>query len=220
MRMISDVLRNDIDDYARALRQSPLLEDARAGRVTPAVVGRYLASIHYLLTQTPIHLALAQARALEHGRAGLVRYYEQKLLEEQGHHHWAEADQSRLAELFGEAAVQEPAPTMIALVRNTRAIIERDPVLYLAYILFAEYFMVVMGPEWLRALDEHCGIPASAMTAVSHHVELDKHHVAEGCREMDALIEDDRLHEPMRQALRDTMRHFSAFCDDLRGLAA
>jgi pyrroloquinoline quinone (PQQ) biosynthesis protein C len=218
--MISEVLRKDIDEYARALRRSPLLEEARAGRVTPAVVGRYLASIHYLLTQTPVHLALAQARALEHGRAALVHYFEQKLLEERGHHHWAEADQSRLAELFGEVAVQKPAPTMIALVLNTRAIIERDPVLYLAYILFAEYFTVVIGPEWISALDEHCGIPVSALTAVHHHVELDKHHVAEGCREMDALVDDDRLHEPMRQALRDTMRHFSAFCDDLCGLAA
>jgi pyrroloquinoline quinone (PQQ) biosynthesis protein C len=218
--MISEALRKDIDEYAQALRRSPLLEDAKAGRVTPAVVGRYLASIHYLLTQTPIHLALAQERALGHGRAALVRYYQQKLLEEQGHHHWAEADQSRLAELFGEVAVQNPAPTMIALVRNTRAIIERDPILYLAYILFAEYFTVVIGPEWITALDEHCGIPISALTAVSQHVELDKHHVVEGCREMDALVEDDRLLEPMRQALRETMSHFTAFCDDLCGLAA
>jgi hypothetical protein len=220
VRMISEVLRKDIDEYVCLLRQSPLLQQARAGRVTPAMVGRYLASIHYLLTQTPVHLALAQQRAAEHGRPALLRYFEQKLREEQDHHEWAEADQSRLADLFGDAAIQKPAQTMLALVRNTRAIIDRDPVLYLAYILFAEYFTVAIGPEWLGALDEHCGIPVSTLTAISHHVELDKHHVAEGCREMDVLVDDERLHEPLRHVLRDTMRHFSAFCDDLCGLAA
>jgi len=213
--VISEVLCRDIEEYADALRQSPLLVRARAGLVTPAAVGRYLASIHYLLTQTPVHLTLARELATRSGDAALASYFARKLGEEQSHHEWAESDQALLAERFGPVAIQEPAATMFALVRNTLSLIETDPQLYLAYILFAEYFTVVIGPEWVTALKERCGIPEAALSAITQHVELDQHHVAEGRQEIDQLVSDEHFHTPMREALRSTMRHFSAFCDDL-----
>ncbi len=37
--------------------------------------------------------------------------------------------------------------------------IDRDPALYLSYILFAGYLLVVLAPEWLVLLEERCGIP-------------------------------------------------------------
>ncbi len=89
------------------------------------------------------------------------------------------------------------------------------PHLYLAYILFAEYLTVKLGPEWVAALDGRCGVPASALTVATKHIELDQHHVQEGCDEIDALAVDPALPGPLLEMLHESMRHFSAFCDDL-----
>jgi pyrroloquinoline quinone (PQQ) biosynthesis protein C len=213
--VISEQLQKDIDAYVVAFRRSPLLERARAGEVTPAIVGRYLASIHYLLTQTPVHLSLAERIAIERGDGRLSAFFAHKRSEEESHHEWAESDKAELSQLFAEAAGHQPARAMYALVENTRDAIEREPALYLAHILFAEYFTVVVGPEWIDALGEKCGIPVSALSSIAQHVELDKHHVVEGVREIDELLVDDALHGPVRDMLHETMRRYSAFCDEL-----
>jgi hypothetical protein len=53
------------------------------------------------------------------------------------------------------------------------------------------------------------------MTAISHHVELDKHHVLEGSREIDALVTDERVYPVLRETILATTGRFTAFCDEL-----
>jgi hypothetical protein len=220
LTMISEILRQDIDRYAAELGAGPLMTRARSGSVDPATVGRYLASVHYMLRHTPIHMRLAQARAEALGHQRLAEYFRGKREEELGHDKWAENDINSVTKLFGTSVSREPSFAVVALMDNNARSIEEEPFLYLAYILFAEYLMVSLGPAWVSALDQRCGVPASALTAATHHIELDQHHVAEGCREIDVLVEDERLHEPLRAMLHQSMRHFSAFCDDLCGAAA
>ncbi|HVU03472.1 MAG TPA: hypothetical protein VHE30_17050 [Polyangiaceae bacterium] len=213
--MIGTVLCSDIEDYANVLRSGPLLGRARKGALPPSVVGRYLASIHYLLQYTPVHLRLAAELARARGETPIAEYYEQKFEEEASHHKWAESDRDVLFSRFGVEAVQEPAAAMRAMVSTTRAQIEAAPASYLAYILFAEYFTVILGPEWVAALERNCGVPSGALTSVSRHVELDKHHVAEGREVIERLASDGTLDDVLRSTLKETMTAFSAFCDEL-----
>jgi hypothetical protein len=208
-------MREDIDAFADDVRKtSRLLQLARTGKLSPHALGRYLRSIHYLLLHTPIHLSLAERCAIERGHPDLARYFALKRDEETGHDRWAEADIARLTDRFGVVVPEDPMPAMKVLVDANASTIRENPVLYLAYILFAEYFMVVIGPEWLRAVREKCGVPESLMSAIGNHVELDQDHVEEGCAEIDTLV-DVRCAREMREALRGMTRRFSAFCDEL-----
>lgn len=217
--MIADILRHDIDGYADELRQSPLLLAARNGGVTAKMMGSYLASIQVLLEHTPVHLRIARERAKALGLFRLVAFFDEKMQEEEGHDRWAAADRERLERSFGGAARQEPLPAIRKLIENTERAIERSPYDYLAYILFAEYLIVVLGPEWVQSLVA-CGVPREALTAITHHVELDQHHVAEDCHFIDSLIEDVSLLDSLRTTLRTTMERFSEFFDAVYACAA
>lgn len=211
----SELLRADIDEFAAKFkRSSPLIRRAQSGELSPDTFGRYLRSIHYLLCHTPIHLSLAEERAMHLGHVELAKYFAHKRGEEDGHDRWAEADISAFARTFRVAVPDEPTPAMRAIVDANDATIRTDPFLYLAYVLFAEYSLLVLGPEWITAVGENCGIPASFMTAVGNHVELDRNHVAEGCAEIDGLVEE-RQSDALRAALAGMTERFSRFCDGL-----
>jgi hypothetical protein len=212
---ISEILRRDIDDFAEEFRaNSKLLRRARRGDVSPELVGRYLRSLQYLIRNTMVHLSLAEARATALGQDALAAHFAAKRAEEQGHDRWAEADVARLCERFAIAVPDEPTPGMVAVVEaNTRTVLE-EPRFYLAYMLFAEYITVVLGPEWLSALAGKCGIPADYMTVVDKHVELDKDHATEGCTAIDEFF-DTGSSDAARGALQGMMGRFAAFCEGL-----
>jgi hypothetical protein len=101
------------------------------------------------------------------------------------------------------------------LVTFLATTIDRDPVLYLSYILFAEYLIVLLGPEWLRMLEERCGIPRSSMTVIGNHIELDREHVEEALDQIDALVSDPHKLPSMRAVLLETFAYFDRFCADV-----
>ena len=122
-----------------------------------------------------------------------------------------------LSAMFGVSSPIEPARSIVDLLDYLRAMIAEEPTQYLTYILFVEYVTVLMGPDWLRLLDERCGIPISAMTVVGKHVELDKDHTAEALEEIDRLVEDPGNIERLRRALRTSMEYFDGFCFEISG---
>jgi hypothetical protein len=220
---ISEVLRNDIDEYAARLRSCRLLEKARRGEVDPVMMGRYLASLHYLFSQTDAHLALAERESRARGQVALAHYFANKRREELGHEKWAENDITTVAAITHRPelpATVRPSAAVVELMAFVRDSLAREPLVYVAYIFFAEYLTVKLGPEWVAALEHKCGIPASAVTAASNHVELDKGHVDEGCRELDQLVVDESLHAPLRGMVSESMRYFSVFFDDVCDAAA
>ena len=219
--MISDALKADIDDYANDLRRSSrLLALAKAGALSPAMVGRYYAGISYLISHTSPHLTLARELAVQHDESDLAAYFEEKLREEIGHEKWAEADLEKLETIFGVPVSRVPPDGAKALVESIEAGIRTAPYLYLAYILFSESLTVTLGPEWVDALQVACGVPREAQTVNTRHIELDRLHVAEGLAEVDELVADPAHHEPLRRMLKNYMRCFSAFCDDVCSIAA
>lgn len=218
--MIADALRQEIERYADQLRHSSkLFLAARDGRVTTEMVGSYLASVQVLLEHTPVHLSFAKERAESEGLSRLAAFFAEKMQEERGHDQWAAADREHLAESFGDGARQQPLSAIVELIRGNERTIDRSPHHYLAYILFAEYLTVVIGPEWVRHL-MGCGVPREALSSLTHHVELDQHHVLEDCEVIDSLIEDPALLDPLRDTLHETMDRFSAFCDAVHACAA
>jgi hypothetical protein len=213
--MIAHSLKIQIEDYAeRLMRSNRLFRLAQEGAVTPTTVSTYLFNIRYLLHHTPPYLDLARKESEARGWPALASYYASKAAEEQGHEAWAERDLASVAHMHDVMLPSRPTPAMADLVGYLRGVITTEPQRYVAYILFAEYFTVLAGPAWLKALDERCGIPPSSLTAIGHHIELDRDHVSEGLSQIDALIAPREL-PGLTETLVLSMSYFERFFDEL-----
>jgi hypothetical protein len=218
--MIAQLLKADIDAYAKRMHRSALLRRAQNGDVPARTVLAYLSSVLHLIRYTPLHLERARVRAVALGDSTLAAYFETKAHAEQGHDRWALDDIAHISRTFRIPVPDAPMPSVVRLVHRLEAAIEKDPARYLAYILFAEYFQLLLGPEWLAALERNCGIPGSAMTVVANHIELDRKHVEDGLAEIDELVRDAARFPDLRETLRHSMAHFADFCDELAEMAA
>jgi hypothetical protein len=213
--MIARELKEKIEAYAQHLhRDNRLLQLAREGKVTVDAIVPYLSGVLYMLRQTPGHLRQAARRAHELGRHDLAAYFERKSTEERNHDQWAVDDFRELGRLFGVAATQPPDAGMMALAELLDRTIEGHPPAYLAYILLVEYFTVLVGPAWLAALEDCCGIPRRALSAIDKHVELDRDHTTAGFHDAEALLtEADR--PALDQMLAGAMAAWDGFYDRL-----
>ncbi len=217
--MISDALVREIEDYAEKVRtHASLLQLARDGRLSPQTIATYLANIHFLIRHTPPFLDLARANCACRGEAAIAEFFALKAREEVGHDRWAEQDLATMSEIFGVYPAVKPTRSMKELVDQLRLTIEKEPSSYLAYVFFAEYFIVLLGAEWLQALNGSCGVPASALSVIGKHVELDKAHVAEGFSEIEKLVTDETMLAPLLQTLRRTTHSFDLFFDELAAM--
>jgi pyrroloquinoline quinone (PQQ) biosynthesis protein C len=212
--MIADALRADIETFAKTkCRENLLFRMAEEGNVDAVCIRAYLTNLHYLLRHTPICLVRARKRALALGDQKLADHFKHKLVEEAGHFRWAEDDLASLpAALEASPGVLRSMERHVAFVVDA---IDENPSLFLAYILFGEYFTVVIGPEWLRLLEERCGIPRTSMTVIDKHIEIDQGHVEEALDNIDDLVGEPRMMPRMREVLRDSMDNFYAFCTEL-----
>jgi len=221
---VADDLAARIRIHAAAAREeNPLFRSTLAGRVTPAGFAIYLANIRYLIAKTISHLKLAHSVAKKRGRLDLAAHFEHKIDEETGHELWADQDRQALRARFEVPTDFELLASMRRLVTYIEHTIESNPARYLSYMLFAEYYTVLAAPEWLVALDEHCGIPTSMVSVISKHIELDQAHAAEGLREIDELIEPvegAELIETLLEAMRLMNLFFAEVADECEKRAA
>ena len=216
---VSSSLQKEIEEFAhKQRRENALLARARRGQLSPQAFAKYLASVQYLVKHTPVHLEAARRSAEALGDRALASHYANKVEEERGHDEWAADDLERVRRWFGVQTDGEPLAAMRALVDYLGARVTREPKSYLAYILLAEYFTVLMGPEWLETLEQRCGIPIEAASVVAKHVSLDRDHVAEGCGEIDCLTSPEDLPR-LRETLYRAMDLFVRYLDDVAALA-
>jgi pyrroloquinoline quinone (PQQ) biosynthesis protein C len=218
--MLAAALQREIEACAVRLHGHPLLLAAKRGEVPPLTVTKYLRSVLHLVRHTPLHLELARVSAASHGRHELARYFRHKAGEEHGHDRWADSDLHEMRLRFGDAVdvTLEPCHAIAQLVAELGRTIPSAPAAYIAYILFAEYITVLMGPIWVSALQEHCGVPAGALTVVARHAELDRDHVAECVPVLETLLAASDAPRAF-QTLSFAMRQFEAFCDELFALS-
>jgi pyrroloquinoline quinone (PQQ) biosynthesis protein C len=217
--IVSQFLKSDIEQFAADLRESnPLLARARQGQVSPGAVAAYLRNVHYLVLHTPVCLEGARRRALQLGELELARYFADKQTEEAGHDVWAENDLARVRRAFDLPKRDELASAIVGLVSYLQQLVEDSPSSYLAYILFAEYLTVLLGPEWLDALEERCGIPSQMLSVVAQHAVLDRDHSSQGLREIDELVRDADAVDALRETLRRAMVYFATFTEEIARL--
>lgn len=219
--MIAERLKVEIETYAERLRRSsPLLRKAKSGELSPQAVQTFLWNIRYVLGETPHNLRLASSVAQARGQLELSRFYADKIGEEAGHDRWAEQDLLSLnPELdldFGRTLA--PLDPLAELMTFLRSAIQREPSDFLVYMLFVEYLTVLLGPEWLAALEAGCGIPAASMTSIGHHVELDQHHVLDDLESIRALLPCDADSAGLLETLRRFMSYWERFYDQLAEL--
>jgi pyrroloquinoline quinone (PQQ) biosynthesis protein C len=212
---LAALLAEHIESFAARLRTShPLLAAAESGELSADTVATYLMNVRFMVSLTPVHLGAARQRCEELGQRELAEFFGQKLVEETGHDRWADADLSRLHEVFGVAPKREPSRHLQDLAHYLERVISEGPSRYVAYALLVEYLILLLGPIWMSALCERCNIPPDALTVISNHVELDGGHVADELREIDHLLrgEDPAAYEDV---MHRSMRLLERFYDEL-----
>ena len=214
--MIGNALRYEIECHAvRARASNPLFRAAMKGGVTPPSIERYLASLRYVVASSFPNLSRAAARSRALGREELANYFARKASEERGHDEWAEDDLRSLRSRFVVMGDDEPVTSIVALMRFCEETIDRDPALYLAYVFWAEYFVTLVGGDLVRALVEHCGLPAAALTCLAKHVELDQEHADDDIDVIDGLITDPTMLVPLRAVIHRTTLLFDRACNEM-----
>lgn len=218
---ISETLRADIERYADGMEtRNQLFLWASEGRLTPQIAAEHLYQVQYLVEHTPIHLDRARRMAEARGEAELATYFVGKLAEETGHNQWALNDIAGLQEEFGVEPRGVYAPSLLRQLAFLEKTIDDDPTLYLGYILFAELHIVLKGQAWLQLIEERCGISTRSFSVISHHVDLDREHTAEGLKDIDRLVSDEAARAPLRAVVKQAAANFESLCDEVVQLGA
>ena len=203
---IAALLKHEIESWAEEFaRNSALKRLAISGRLQARSMTLYLESLRFVFEQSQVSLALAAQRCQELGDTELERYFRAKVQEETGHQLWALDDLRR----FGEHN-QRPAPSSVALVELQRRAIARHPFCMTAYAVWAEYFTVLLGDEWLDALAVS-GYRRDGVTAITKHIEADRAHSAATFAELDRLWRGQPEPEVLLSIVEEAGRIFEDF---------
>jgi hypothetical protein len=211
-------LKTTIERWAEELRRtSGLAALARQGKLPPRAVALYLESLRYLLHNSQLNLVVASAASEKLGDLELAGYFARKAHEEIGHEHWAIDDLNRLPE--AATAGLRPSAGMLSLVEWQRNLIERHPVCFAAYALWAEYFTVLVGDEWLDGLAAS-GFERGQISSITKHLQTDRAHAAHGFAEIDQLWQGQPEAAVIIEAVERAGQIFERFCDEICGEAA
>lgn len=204
MRLI-DELKTRVELYkAYLVSEDRFNRSVQEGKAEPEAIARFLVNIHYLVKHTPLHLQLAahKAKALPELKA----YFQQKYLEEQGHDQWALDDLAKMSNrLKNPQKHPDVDRSMEDFVMHIEGLINKDPYLYLAYIFFAEYLVVIHGPELNHGITVTCGYGSEALTVVENHAELDQDHVHEWEGFISDIVDEQRYSKAFLSALDETI---------------
>jgi hypothetical protein len=213
MTSLAVLLRQSIEQWAEELRTtSPLGHLARAGNVTPRALALYLESLRYLFQHSQRNLQLAAEQADRMGMPHVALYFVRKTNEERGHDAWAVDDLTHLP--HASVANLTPALSIVRLVELQRSLIAEHPMCFVAYALWAEYFTVLVGDEWLDALSS-CGYQRSQVSSIAKHVEADREHAASGFNEIEQLWQGQPEPAVLLDAVARACRAFESFCDEI-----
>jgi len=217
MTTLAAQLKLGIEEWAHdLLRDSLLLELAKQGKLPPRAFGLYLESLRYLFQHSQQNLIAAAAAAQRIGHPELAAYFDRKAHEERGHDGWATNDLSRLP----ATAARDLRPTRAIedLVALQQALIEQHPVYMLVYTLWAEYFTVLLGDEWLDALSVS-GYGRAQVSSIAKHLDADREHAAAGLAEVDRLWRGHPERSLLVGVVDRAGRIFARFCDEICGEA-
>jgi hypothetical protein len=213
MQSVAVRLKESIEEYAEALSSSSALQAiAQRGELRPRAFAQYLESLRQLFQESQRSLALAAERSEQLGDAPLAEYFWRKVGEEHGHDEWASDD---LAQLPAAASFEvSPARSIGRLIALQRELIAVHPICFVAYSLWAEYFTVLLGDDWLAALAAN-GYERGQVSAVAKHVDADRAHAAHGFAVMDRLWRGQPDQATVLRGVERAGAIFRAFCDEI-----
>lgn len=211
--LVGETLKAQIDAWAQTLNAtSGLAKAARNGELAPRALALYLESLRYVFECSQRNLTLAAGSAERLGLQDLASYFGEKAHEERGHDRWALSDLSKLPAEITRGV--QPAPASVRLTELQRTLIAQHPLCYAAYALWAEYFTVLLGEEWLENLAKS-GYPRSNLSAIANHIEADREHAARGFVEIDRLWCGQPNAAVLVESVERAQRLFEQFCDEI-----
>jgi hypothetical protein len=210
---LATLLREAIERWALKLRDtSQLSQLVQAQQLTPRALAFYLESLRHLFQNSQQNLALAAQRCRDLNELELAEYFARKAEEEVGHDAWAKSDLAKLPREL--SSTQRPASAVLELIDLQRDLIAQHPLCFAAYALWAEYFTVLLGDQWLDAL-AGCGYPRTQVTAIAKHIEADREHARRGFDEIDALWHGQPPPEALLRSVQRAGGVFETFCDEI-----
>jgi hypothetical protein len=209
-------LRQFIETWSADLVQHPLAQLARNGKLPAPALATYLESLRCIFASSERSLRIARERSLQLGDPALVQYFERKLEEEVGHDRWAADDLQQLPAVAKSGS--NAAPSALRLIELQRSLIQDHPLHFVAYILWAEYFSVLVGDSWLDAL-ESSGYARPQVSSVVKHIEADREHSAALIEELDALWHGEPSEADMLRAVQRASQLFEALCSEIHAVA-
>jgi len=217
--MITQEFKKLIEEKTEHIvNNNPLFIGARKGNLDKKDIEVYLNNLMFFFQHTPVHLAKAQRVAKARGNERLTEFYAEKIREEDGHDQWAKNDLKNLNFESRDTAPLEVINAgnmkLLALAKN---MIDKDPSLFIPYMLFMEYFTVLAAPDFMANLEKNHAIPRKFITAIAYHEELDKDHVVEDLKVLD-WISNESNYDELKEALFQTAECVDALLGDCVGL--
>ena len=210
---LASELRTSIERWALQLRDTSALSAlVQKQQLTPRALAFYLESLRHLFQNSEQHLPLALQKAEELGDETLAAHFRRKIEEEDGHDLWAIEDLAKLPSTVTTG--QRPADAVTELLALQRQLIGQHPIYFAVYILWAEYFTVLLGDDWLAAL-ESCGFPRSGVSAISKHLAADREHTRRSFDEIDSLWRGAPSADLLLRSIERAGELFEAFCDEI-----
>ena len=212
MSALARTLKQAIDAWGEAQRQSPLMALARQGALPPRAVALYLTSLQELFVQSQLNLREALRLTEATGQKALAEYFRVKTHEEHGHEQWAASDLGKMpSSVTGDLA---PTAASRHLAQLQRQLLAEHPLCFVVYVVWAEYLTVLLGDEWFDALAV-CGYTRSGLSAVSNHVAADRMHASEGFLALDELWGGEPGLQKLLNSFEQARRLFEEFCDEI-----
>lgn len=209
--MITEV-RTLIENCAEEISaNNPFFLRASQGTLDEKNFVKYLNSVWYLVTQTEPCLSQAYKKSLNLGSVELAHFFKSKIKEESGHEKWAEAD---LQKFKFKAEIEKVDDSIYEMLSDIRATIESDPRMYLVYILFNEYFLVLVAPQLLGDIEKNCGYSKNYFSIISNHQELDVHHVEHDLKYLENHFSESEI-ASIKNCVSKFSSHFSKIFTNL-----
>ena len=210
---LAEQLKQTIEHYADDLvNRSPIAEILLRGQLTPRAMALYLESLRYLFACSERNLRIAAERCETLDRREIAAYLRRKASEENGHDRWAIDD---LAQLPAAATAGiRPARAIVSLVELQAEFIQAEPLYFVAYLQWTEYFSVYVGDVWLDAL-AMSGYQRTQVSAIHNHLDTDREHAAVGFREIDALARNFPHPERLIEAVEKAGRVFESLLEEI-----
>ena len=214
-------LKEEIENFAEYLKENNSFYKAvYKGELDLETLSLFTANLRYLVEHTPIHLGLACNVSNLKGMTEHYNFFKEKIGEEEGHDQWADDDLKRQRELGANQSSIRILKSMRDLAKNNADTINRDPNLYLPYILLAEYFTVIATPPMLEALESKNRIPQNTLSVMGKHAELDKHHINEWEEEVSKFVDIEANFEDYLAMIKKANQLYDIFCNECMEVAS